>query len=433
MEVSWDTSLQSDIWCFACLNQQQHSEIIPNSSVLKFKVHMIIFRSSSNHNRGFNIFFVLKVIRSKLESSQTDWPFMTFTNFTSLGWKFHDGFFQPWRLPEVTKVYPNPENGPWCLEDVWILLFHSPWNWVILLMAEILHHLIGSFPHYLQGFIHPRWCRISSINGMLVFGGAYNLRCLYRGGHSSLVTSCQVTGSELLSPLFSEKTSWPMRSGRCVCFWYCLLEDRKKSKGAETRATNINVDIKPYQTISSNDVMYSTTCVFYVTLQISIPHITSIYMSSWWLFCCSFGNFGLGRVRIALGRWRGWFCSFWPFLCHAGRDHCLQVWRAGLTTLPTFTDRFALRFGSFVWFWCWSLVDFFQVRTCCLTIFDHRSGHINLIWTWMPRSWILKVPQLSPEINGMTGPQRQSEKRSPKDGKGKKTSVARFNYQFLQD
>ena len=35
---------------------------------------------------------------------------------------------------------------------------------VILLMAEILHQLIASLSHYLQGFIHPRWCRISSIN-----------------------------------------------------------------------------------------------------------------------------------------------------------------------------------------------------------------------------------------------------------------------------
>ena len=35
---------------------------------------------------------------------------------------------------------------------------------MILLMAEILHQLIGSFSHYLQGFIHPRWCRISAIN-----------------------------------------------------------------------------------------------------------------------------------------------------------------------------------------------------------------------------------------------------------------------------
>ena len=35
-----------------------------------------------------------------------------------------------------------------------------------LLMAEILHQLIGSLSHYLHGFIHRRWCRISSINSM---------------------------------------------------------------------------------------------------------------------------------------------------------------------------------------------------------------------------------------------------------------------------
>ena len=40
----------------------------------------------------------------------------------------------------------------------------SWWEGILLLMEEILHQLIGSFPHYLQGVIHPRWCRISSIN-----------------------------------------------------------------------------------------------------------------------------------------------------------------------------------------------------------------------------------------------------------------------------
>ena len=38
---------------------------------------------------------------------------------------------------------------------------------IILLMEEILHQLmIGSLSHDLQGFINPRWCRISSINSM---------------------------------------------------------------------------------------------------------------------------------------------------------------------------------------------------------------------------------------------------------------------------
>ena len=31
-------------------------------------------------------------------------------------------------------------------------------------MAEVLHQLIGSFSHYLQGFVHRRWCRNSAIN-----------------------------------------------------------------------------------------------------------------------------------------------------------------------------------------------------------------------------------------------------------------------------
>ena len=48
------------------------------------------------------------------------------------------------------KTNMEPENGPQKEE--------------ILLMEEILHQWIGSLSHYLQGFIHPRWCRISSIN-----------------------------------------------------------------------------------------------------------------------------------------------------------------------------------------------------------------------------------------------------------------------------
>ena len=47
------------------------------------------------------------------------------------------------------------------LESVSII-YH--WFLLLLLMAEILHQLIGSLSHYLQGFIHPRWCRISAIN-----------------------------------------------------------------------------------------------------------------------------------------------------------------------------------------------------------------------------------------------------------------------------
>ena len=34
-------------------------------------------------------------------------------------------------------------------------------------MAEILHELIGSLSHFLQGFIHFRWCKIFSINSII--------------------------------------------------------------------------------------------------------------------------------------------------------------------------------------------------------------------------------------------------------------------------
>jgi len=37
---------------------------------------------------------------------------------------------------------------------------------MIRLTEEILHQAIDSLFHYLQGFIYPRWCRISSINSV---------------------------------------------------------------------------------------------------------------------------------------------------------------------------------------------------------------------------------------------------------------------------
>ena len=41
------------------------------------------------------------------------------------------------------------------------------WAKLLLLMAEILHQFIGSLSRYLQGFIHPRWCKISAINSTI--------------------------------------------------------------------------------------------------------------------------------------------------------------------------------------------------------------------------------------------------------------------------
>ena len=46
----------------------------------------------------------------------------------------------------------------------------------LLLMEEILHQLIGSLSHYLRGFIHPRWCRISSISSITSLRKKWNFK-----------------------------------------------------------------------------------------------------------------------------------------------------------------------------------------------------------------------------------------------------------------
>ena len=54
----------------------------------------------------------------------------------------------------IYDIYIYPMIGPRAQQD--------GLNKAIQLMAEILHQLIGSLTHYLQGFIH----RISSINSI---------------------------------------------------------------------------------------------------------------------------------------------------------------------------------------------------------------------------------------------------------------------------
>ena len=43
-------------------------------------------------------------------------------------------------------------------------------NIMILLMEQILHQSIWRISHYLHGFIHPTWCRISPINSTMGLG-----------------------------------------------------------------------------------------------------------------------------------------------------------------------------------------------------------------------------------------------------------------------
>ena len=64
-------------------------------------------------------------------------------------------------------------SSPQMLVDASYMKKYCRGYWLILLMEEILHQLIGSFSHHLQGFLHPRWCRISSINSNYVIHGAF--------------------------------------------------------------------------------------------------------------------------------------------------------------------------------------------------------------------------------------------------------------------
>ena len=85
------------------------------------------------------------------------------------------------------KSFPSPKANGWNLKMMmfWkktisfstvpfstsILVFggFSQNGWrpkMIRLTEEILHKAIDSLFHYLEGFIYPRWCRISSINSI---------------------------------------------------------------------------------------------------------------------------------------------------------------------------------------------------------------------------------------------------------------------------
>ena len=71
-----------------------------------------------------------------------------------------DDFFKVSRMKKLGQIQVRILESPSISVQSLIL---------ILLMEEILHQLIGSLSHYLQGFIHPRWCRISSINSIIHF------------------------------------------------------------------------------------------------------------------------------------------------------------------------------------------------------------------------------------------------------------------------
>ena len=52
----------------------------------------------------------------------------------------------------------------------------------------LMHHLIGSLSHHLQDFLHPRWCRISSINSTKEAGGSQSLLVVEAGLRIIIIT-----------------------------------------------------------------------------------------------------------------------------------------------------------------------------------------------------------------------------------------------------
>ena len=114
------------------------------------------------------IFFNIHITHiHQIQISQTLLPYSTFFKLPHLPMHLRRSLWpnppQNWEC-HLAKSGPGPRPHP-SKSNPMGFIEHS---WQILLMEEILHQLIGSLSHYLQGFIHPRWCRISSINSIAV-------------------------------------------------------------------------------------------------------------------------------------------------------------------------------------------------------------------------------------------------------------------------
>ena len=96
--------------------------------------------------------------------------FLTFSptfpiGFQAKHWDERSEFSQPFWWGRTFATFFGPVQGFWPPGWLkWRCLCVCDKSEVILLMAEILHQLICSLSRELQGFIHPRWCGISSIN-----------------------------------------------------------------------------------------------------------------------------------------------------------------------------------------------------------------------------------------------------------------------------
>ena len=100
--------------------------------------------------------------------------FCSFCYFLSLDWtvRHHEETLGVcWQTQNAARRYAQEFLETMRKQTTWteaaLQLVRKTLEATILLMAEILHQLIGSLSRYLQGFIHPRWRRICSINSML--------------------------------------------------------------------------------------------------------------------------------------------------------------------------------------------------------------------------------------------------------------------------
>ena len=103
----------------------------------------------------------------------------------------------------------------------------------ILLMEEILHQLIGSLSHYLQGLIHPRWCRISSINSIIRLLSTTLRRTNQRMGNRgrrSYHAAKPLNRNHAAKPR-SHKTTW----------WHSLTGDYQCHKAAKPKKKTQNM------------------------------------------------------------------------------------------------------------------------------------------------------------------------------------------------
>ena len=80
-------------------------------------------------------------------------------------------------------------------------------------MERILHQLVGRLSQYLQGFIHPRWCRISSINSIFL----QNLNHLFPNINDTIPTNNATENPRQVSLeiVLSNVTFWS--------FWWFLV------------------------------------------------------------------------------------------------------------------------------------------------------------------------------------------------------------------